>query len=1000
MSSLIIWALALSPAAGPISFSRDILPILSDKCLACHGPDAAARKAGLRLDDSGSARANGAVVPGKPAESELLSRIASRDPDEVMPPPKFGKQLSDRDKALLRDWIASGARYERHWAFTPPSRPKVPAVANGSSVRNPVDAFILHRLARENLSPSPMAPPHVLARRLALDLTGLPPKETLLRSLAADSSGPAMVAAANTLMDSDAFAERMAWDWLDAARYADTDGFQGDAERTNWPWRDWVVGAYRSNMPFDRFTLEQFAGDLLPGATPEQVLATAFHRHHMTNGEGGRDPEESRVDYVIDRVNTVGTAWLGLTLGCSQCHDHKYDPVSQADYYRLSAFFDSIDEDGRAGRGAKPYLKYESPFAARALAAAEELVRERKAGEASARAAASAPFAAWLSALRESVAGGKRAWEPARPLAAESVEGTMLAIKDDVVEAGGPSLRQDDYKVSFRPAALPLTGFRLEVLPGAGGLGRGPDGHVILTDVKLTVRSDGAQQARDVAIASAVADFQPDSKKHGGYGNVRDTLDDDPRNGWASFERDHKAPRALVFALADPLALSPGERVVVELRHRSTEGHRSMAKFRILATDQAGEAPRSIGAAPVDELAKLGAGEVPGVLNERLFEQFLAGHAPYLAARDALARAEKQRSEAKAAKLVDVMVLAERKQPRSTHVLVRGAWDKKGAKVERDGIAGLARWPEGAPRDRAGLARWLVGRDNPLTARVAVNRLWQQCFGAGLVRTPEDFGLQGEPPTHPELLDWLACEFIDSGWDQRHVLRLIVGSAAYAQASAVTPALLARDPENRLLARQARFRMPSWMIRDVALAVSGLLNPAVGGPPVRPPQPPGVWEDISMGRNRYEVTDGPERHRRTLYAFWRRAAAPAFLFDNAQRRVCEVRAPRTNTPMQALALRNDPGRLEAARAMAAKASEPAAMFRRVLSRDPYPAEAEVLHRELDRARRAFSANPADADRYLKACGDPVENPPDPVAWASRTVLAGLILNLDEAISRE
>jgi len=1000
MANLLILALSLAPAAGPVSFSRDILPILSDKCLACHGPDAAARKASLRLDDAESARANGAVVPGKPEKSEALRRVLSADPDEVMPPPRFGKSVSPRERELLREWVAAGAKFERHWAFNRVERPAVPAVADQGRVRNPVDAFVLARLQREKIPPSPMAPPHVLARRLALDLTGLPPSAELVRRLSADSSHTAVRAASRALMDTEAFAERMAWDWLDAARYADTDGFQGDAERTNWPWRDWVVGAYRSNMPFDRFTLEQCAGDLLPGAKADQVLATAFHRNHMTNGEGGRDPEESRVDYVIDRVNTVGTAWLGLTLGCCQCHDHKYDPISQADYYRVSAFFDSIDEDGKAGRGAKPYLKYESPFAKRAIGVAEDLVKARKAKETAARAAASGPFSLWLADLRAKAAKGKRAWEPVKPSRAESVEGTMLAVAGDTVEATGPAPRQDDYKITFTPPVSPLTGFRLEVLAGPAGLGRGPDGHVILTDVKVTVRAPASEQARDIQLASAVADFQPDPKKHGGYGNARDTLDDDPRNGWASFDRDNKAPRALVFALAEPLALAPGERVVVELRQRSTEGHRSMARFRLLATDQAGEVPRTTGQAPIDELAKLDGPDVPEALRKRLFEQFLAAHAPYLPAREALARAERQLAEAKGARSVDVMVLAERKERRSTHVLVRGAWDKKGAKVEADGIAGLARWPEGIARDRAGLARWLVSRDNPLTARVVVNRLWQQCFGAGLVRTPEDFGLQGEPPTHPELLDWLAAEFMDSGWNQRHVLELIVGSATYAQSSSVTPGMLAADPENRLLARQSRHRMPSWMIRDVTLAVSGLLNPAVGGPPVRPPQPAGVWEDISMGRNKYEVTDGAERHRRTLYAFWRRAAAPAFLFDVAQRRVCEVRSPRTNTPMQALALRNDPGRLEAARALAALETEPAGMFRRVLARDPSPAESVVLGRELDRAREAFVGRPADARRYLAAGGADMEDMGDPVAWASRAVVASLILNLDEAISRE
>ena len=1000
MASFLILALSLAPAAGPVSFSRDILPILSDKCLACHGPDASARKAGLRLDDAESARANGAVVPGKPEDSEVLRRVLSADPQEVMPPPKTGKTVSPRERELLRAWIAAGAKFERHWAFTRVERPPVPAVADKARVRNPVDAFVQARLQRDKVLPSSMAPPHVLARRLSLDLTGLPPSAELVRRLSADSSHAAVRAAASALMNTDAFAERMAWDWLDAARYADTDGFQGDAERTNWPWRDWVVSAYRSNMPFDRFTLEQCAGDLLPGAKPEQVLATAFHRNHMTNGEGGRDPEESRVDYVIDRVNTVGTAWLGLTLGCSQCHDHKYDPISQADYYRLSAFFDSIDEDGKAGRGAKPYLKYASPFAARAVAAAEDLVKARKSVESAARVAAAGPFTRWLADLRAKAAMGKRAWEPVKPSRAESVEGTRLAVAGDMVEASGPAPRQDDYKISFTPPVTPLAGIRLEVLAGAGGVGRGPDGHVILTDIKVTVRSTGSEQARDILLVSAVADSQPDTKKHGGYGNARDTLDDDPRNGWASFDRDNKTPRSLVFALADPLTLAPAERVVVELRQRSTEGYRNLSRFRLLATDQVGEAPRTTGPAPLDDLAKVDGPDIPEALRKRLFEQFLAGYDPYLPAREALARAERQLAEAKAGRSVDVMVLAERKQPRSTHVLLRGAWDKKGAKVEADGIGGLARWPEGVARDRAGMARWLVSRDNPLTARVVVNRLWQQCFGVGLVRTPEDFGLQGEPPTHPELLDWLAAEFMDSGWNQRHVLELIVGSATYAQSSSVTPALLASDPENRLLARQSRYRMPSWMIRDVTLAVSGLLNPAVGGPPVRPPQPAGVWEDISMGRNKYEVTDGPERHRRTLYAFWRRAAAPAFLFDVAQRRVCEVRSPRTNTPMQALALRNDPGRLEAARALAALETDTTGMFRRVLARDPSPAETAVLTRELDRARGAFAPRPDDARRYLHAAGGEMADKGDPVAWASRAVVAALILNLDEAISRE
>ena len=994
--------------ADPVSFTRDVLPILSDKCFACHGPDATSRKADLRLDDATSARDTGAIVPGKPEESELLKRVLSTNANTHMPPAKSGKKLTPQETELLRAWVASGARYEKHWAFVPVARPAIPAVRNQGWVRNPVDFFVLARLEKSGKTPSALADSYVLARRLAFDLTGLPPSDSQIASLARNASATSIGKFSDELMATNAFAERMAWDWLDAARYADTDGFQGDADRTNWPWRDWVVNAFRTNMPFDRFTLEQCAGDLLPGNGPEQVLATAFHRHHMTNGEGGRDPEESRIDYVIDRVNTVGTAWLGLTLGCCQCHDHKYDPVSQADYYRMSAFFDSIDEDGKAGKAAKPYLKYQSQHVARGIEAGQRLVDERKAAESRTRAEAMAPFTTWLKTARAHVGAGKRAWQPANPLRAESVEGTTLRVVDGCVVASGNNPRQDDYKIVFRPNLPWVTGIKVEVLPGEHGVGRGADGHVILTDIKITARSSAKQQARDVVIATAVADFQPDTKKHGGYGNVRDTLDDDPRNGWASFDRDVKEPRTLVFALSEPVQLDPHEHLVAELRQRSTMGDRNIAKMRLWATDQAGEAARTLATAPIDELAKVGSGEIPKKLENRLFEQFLATFVPHRQAAAALARAEKQLAETKAVQSVDVMVLAQRKEPRSTHVLVRGVWDKKGAKVEAGAIPSMAPWPKNTAPDRLGLARWLTSRENPLTARVVVNRLWQQCFSAGLVRTPEDFGLQGDAPTHPELLDWLASEFMDSGWNQRHILKLITTSATYAQSSNVSAEALAHDPDNRLLARQTRYRLPSWMIRDITLADSGLLNPAMGGPPVRPPQPLGVWEDISMGRNRYEATEGPEQYRRTLYAFWRRSAAPAFLFDSAQRRVCEVRFPRTNTPMQALALQNDPVRLEAARALASRTfinnqsdtEVVAAMFRRILSRPPTPAESAVLVRELVRAKTAFSNMPDAAGKYLNNGAFLAPASIDKLALASRAVVAGMIFNLDEAVSRE
>jgi hypothetical protein len=1010
--NLLLLLLTASPAAADsVSFTRDVQPILSDRCYHCHGPDPRSRKADLRLDDLASAIAAGAIVPGQAKESEVIRRITATDATEVMPPRKSGKALSAKEKATLRAWIDQGARWEKHWSFVPPQRPTVPKTGPTGWSHNPIDAFVLDRLNRSGLAPAPPAPAHTLVRRLALDLTGLPPTPEEVERYLRDSSPDAYARLVERLLASRHFGERLAMDWLDAARYADTDGYQGDATRTNWPWRDWVVSAFNQNMPFDRFTLEQFAGDLLPGATPEQRLATCFHRNHMTNGEGGRDPEESRVDYVLDRVNTIGTAWLGLTLGCCQCHDHKFDPLTQKDYYRLSAFFNSIDEDGRAGTAAKPYLKYQSPHAVRAVAVAQYLVDERRAAEVAARQAAGPAFEKWLAERRAEVRTGRRAWISLIPTWLESSEGSALTCTNGVITAGGHNPRHDDYRISGRPALSRLTGFRLEVLPGDRGLGRSESGHFILTDVKVQVQVPGREQVREVAVAAAAADYSADTKANGGYGNIKDTLDDDPRNGWANFGIDPRQPRTAVFAFAEPLTLSGDEELTIELRHRSTQGHLSIGRFCLSVTDQAGETVRAVGSAPLDELATNSSGDpqrLDAKLRSRLLEQFLLDHSSYAVIRASLDKAERQLAEARAAASVNVMVLAERTTPRQTHVLVRGVWDRKGEQVSPAAPGVLAERPGGAAATRLGLARWLTDRTNPLTARVAVNRLWQQCFGAGLVRTPEDFGVQGEPPTHPKLLDWLAVEFVESGWDVKHLLRVIVNSETYRQSSDVSPLLRTRDPDNRLLARQGRYRLPSWMIRDAALRTSGLLNSAVGGPPVRPYQPPGVWEDISMGRNRYDPTDGVEQYRRTLYAFWRRSAAPAFLFDTAQRRVCEVRAPRTNTPLQALTLLNDTTYVEAARAVAAAAladapdecTRLAQIVRRVLYRPPTAPEAAVLTREHHRALSHYRTHHADAARWLQPGQFRASPNLDPAELAALTVVANLVLNLDEAITRE
>jgi hypothetical protein len=994
---------------------------------------------------------------------------------------------------LLTDWLAAGAPWGSHWAFEPPLRPEVPTVGQP----HPVDAFVAEGLAAEGLGFAREAPPHVLARRAAFDLTGLPPHEADVAALEAAAAGgefdTAWTAFIRKLLASPHYGERMAMWWLDAARYADTDGFQADTTRTNWPWRDWVVEAFNANLPFDRFTVEQTAGDLLPGATAAQQLATCFHRNHMTNGEGGRDPEESRVDYVIDRVNTAGTTWLGLTLGCCQCHSHKYDPVSQHEYYSLAAFFDSIDENGKAGREAKPYLAVESPHTARAIAEAETLVAARKPAHDAARKAAEKPFAAWVAAeharVRESP--GFTAWQPLTVASVSASEGTEFTVEPDgTVQAHGPEPFQDDYfvvlpatgisegvarangagvgnraqpggrsevsierakgrmpEVSVRrdgtgnpgplevntvpapTASLPrITGLRLEVFRHSshtgGGFARGPQGHFVITDIKLRVEEDGTSQVRELAVAGAVADHSDDSKKHQGYGAVKDVLDDDPRNGWSTRDAPDTERHVAVLALAEPLVLAADERLVFEIRQRSTLGGANVGRFRVSATASAGPAVKSLAEPPLEALARIeqlgdSLEHVPDALRKRLFDEFLTDHEPYQVAKRALDVANRQLNEAKAARKVDVMVLAERETPRTTHLLLRGVWDAKGDVVSQGApaaLGGMSVMLPGRPATRLDLANWLVAPTNPLTARVAVNHLWQVAFGAGLVRSPEDFGLQGERPTHPDLLDWLAVEFREGGWDMKRMLELLLTSRAYRQDSAGSAELVARDPANRLLARGPRYRLPSWMLRDQALAAAGLLNPTLGGPPVRPWHPPGVWEELFMGRFTYEPSAGPAQHRRTLYAFWRRSIAPTFLFDSAQRRTCEVSLPRTNTPLQALTLLNDLVYLEAARGLAERALlEPASaggdepghlvtnMVRHVLFRAPTPAERDVLVREYGRARARFAADEAAAAAYLEAT-DPGgifgEAPTAAADCAAATLVASLILNLDEAMTHE
>lgn len=814
-------------ASEPARFSRDILPILSDHCFSCHGPDAAARKGGLRLDTEEGARAGGkedgpAIVAGDPGRSALIRRILQQDPDELMPPASAHKPLSKNQIDTLTLWIQSGARWGRHWAYEPVIRPAPPRGTGSAWDRNPIDAFIRARLTTEHLAPSPEASRRTLLRRVTLDLTGLPPSPEEFAAFESDPSPAAYERAVDRLLASPRHGERMSWEWLDAARYADSNGYQGDGERTMWPWRDWVVSAMNGNLPFDTFSQWQLAGDLLPDASQVQRLATGFNRNHMINGEGGRISEENRIDYLMDQTETVATVWLGATFTCARCHDHKFDPVSQADYYSLLALFNRTPVDGSGGDPqARPNLEAPTPEQTAAVESANRAV-------------------------------------------ADATEALAIA----------------ETRQFPRPA-----GEGIEKTPGFAEL---PE-------------------------------------------EVRKALQVEPsrRNaGQLSRLADHWKTNAPAY-------------------HTQLETLRQ-------GLDRRDVARRSI---------------------------------------------------------PKVMVMEDMAQPRETFQLIRGQYNKTGARVDPGVPEKLFSRSQGPVHatNRLDLTRWLLDPQHPVTARVTVNRQWQLFFGTGLVRTTEDFGLQSERPSHPDLLDWLAAEFIQSGWDVKHLQRLIVTSATYRQSSKATPALLAHDPANRLLARGPRYRLPSWMIRDIALATAGLLVERLGGPSVRTYQPDGVWEETTFGNKRYQRDSGASLYRRSLYVFWRRIVGPTLFFDVSNRQTCTVRTPRTNTPLQALLLLNDITYVEAARVLANRilVAEPASekrrvqrLFQSVLGREPTDSETSILLAGAARHRVDFKQDPESA-RKLIAIGESI--PPaalDPVELAVWTLASSTVLNLDEAISKE
>jgi hypothetical protein len=1022
ITALVAGLLAL--AAGPVRaaderdhFNSQVRPILARHCFKCHGPDDKARKAKLRLDVRAAAlstsRTGGRpIVPGKPDESELIRRISSQDETEVMPPPHTKNPLSEGQKQILRRWIAQGAEYTSHWAFVPPRQVPLPPVRLSEWPRNAIDHFILSRLEAEGLKPSPPADPYTLVRRLYLDLIGLPPTPEEAEAFVRERSPDAYEHLVDRLLASPHYGERWARCWLDLARYADTNGYEKDRPRSIWPYRDWVISALNTGMPFDRFTVEQIAGDLLPNATPGQRIATGFHRNTMLNEEGGIDPGEFRFYAMTDRVATTGTVWLGLTIGCAQCHTHKFDPVPHREYYQFMAFLDNADEpeaEVQLPEITRRRRELEQKIDALVADLPNRFPAEEKRGaddtrsvEARCRDHLERKFNEWLQ--REAARTVR--WTVLRPIEAKSNPPLLTVLDDDSVLASGDQTKSDTYRLRFRTDLRGITAIRLEALPDERlpkhGPGRvdyeGPPGDFYLSEFGVT--ADG----RKVQFARASHSFAS------GKQTAQFAIDGDPQTGW-SINGGQGRPHSAVFNLAAPLADAHDLTITLLFERYYAAG---LGRFRIAVTTdprppEAREMP-----AEVEELLLVPAAQRTAEQKERLLRQYVMA-APELAKeRTAIDELRKQLPA-----YPTTLVLAERppENSRPTFIHNRGEYLRPTERVSPEVLSVLPTLPAGAPRNRLGFARWLVSPGNPLVGRVTMNRQWAALFGRGIVRTTQDFGYQGEPPTHPELLDWLAVEFVRPsplplspgegrgvgvrGWSLKKMHRLMVLSATYRQSSRVAPDLAARDPENRLLARGPRVRLEAEQIRDAALRASGLFSPRVGGPSVFPPQPPGVTTEGAYGRLEWKVSAGPDRYRRGLYTFSKRTAPYAMFttFDAPSGEVCVARREVSNTPLQALTLLNDPTFTEAVQAlgrMLAGRKGPVEerveyLFRRCLTRPPAGEERAMLVQFFEAQKHRFATKELDA-AAVAGPGDGDVN--ERAAW---TALARALFNLDESV---
>jgi mono/diheme cytochrome c family protein len=1010
------------PAPQPVDFARDIQPIFQKYCVECHGPKSA--KARLRLHDPAFiARGSSSgpiLTPGKSGDSLMIGRILGTTGEETMP--LDADPLPESTVALLKAWIDQGAPMppgdlaaaaaDEHWSYVPPLRREPPAVAMTAWPRNAIDRFVLARLEREKLAPSPEASRTALLRRLSLDLIGLPPTPSEVDAFLKDTTAGAYDRAVDRLLASPHYGERWARPWLDLARYADTNGHEKDNRRSIWKYRDWVIDALNRDMPFDQFTIEQIAGDMLPDATINQRIASGFHRNAMTNEEGGVDPDESLYEVLVDRVNTTATVWLGSTVACAQCHNHKYDPFSQKDYFRFLAFFANPAYETRvAGDGTRfieAQLDLATPEQERARKDIEAEIARLETVLKTPTPSLRAAQQEWEQSLRQA----ESTWTPLAISSATATDGVVLAPQaDGSVLASGENPAMTTYTVVAETRLAGITGVRLEALldPSLpkGGPGRDAYGHFRITGIRV----DAAPLAQGTAAAVRFTTLKVDDSAGGFKPEEVLSRDSTPRRagtGWSinAMRESPRAPRRAVLMTAAPIGSASGTRFTIRIEHLDGTIGQGLGRFRFAVSTAANpmtgaEVPARL--RPI--LAAAEAARSPADAEE--LAAFFRSTAPELKpSRDALAAA---RDSLTALKIPSTLVMKERpsfERP-SYELRERGSFIARGPRMYAATPAALPGMRADLPANRLGLARWLVDERNPLAARVVVNRLWEQIFGRGIVETSEDFGSQGSPPSHPELLDWLATELVAKKWSQKAIIRAIVTSATYRQSSAVPAALAERDPYNRLLARGARFRLDAEAVRDAGLAVSGLLNDAIGGPSVFPVQPPGIW-NMPYNSDKWTTSEGRDRHRRSLYTFWRRTAPyPSFMtFDATSREYCTVRRVRTNTPLQALTLLNDPASFESARALAGRiVTDKAAAstkdrvayaIKLVLSREAQP-------HEIDRMVSFFAAERAHYASAREAAGQVIGRSapagadiPDLAAW---TMVANVLLNLDEAVTR-